>query len=114
VSLADIDTVEDRGSRVDALTMQRPRAARARDRRRHRHDTPATPRWRRHRRKRTPRAKHPFRVCAATSECANAIARNRGFDKLRVRGRAKAKAILLWYALAHNAIRALSLRAALA
>jgi len=29
-----------------------------------------------------------------------------------VRGREKVKAILLWYALAHNVLRALSLRAA--
>jgi len=112
VSLADIDAVEGRGCRVYAPTMQRPRAARVRDRRRHRRDTPATMRWRR--RMRTPRAKRLYRLRAATSECVNAIARNRGFDKLRVRGRPKAKAILLWYALAHNAIRALSLRAALA
>jgi len=31
---------------------------------------------------------------------------------LRVRGRLKAKAIALWYALAHNLMRAVSLRAA--
>jgi transposase len=112
VSLADIDAVEGRGCRIYAPTMQRSRAARARDRRRHRRDTPATLRWRR--RMRTPRAKHLYRLRAATAECVNAIARNRGLDKLRVRGCAKARAILLWYALAHNAIRALSLRAALA
>jgi transposase len=112
VSLADIDAVEGRGCRVYAPAMQRPRAARARDRRRHRRDTPATLRWRG--RMQTPRAKRLYRLRAATSECVNAIARNRGLDKLRVRGRPKAKAILLWYALAHNAIRALSLRAALA
>ena len=69
-------------------------------------------RWRR--RMGTPHAKRLYRLRAATSECVNAIARNRGLDKLRVRGRAKVRAILLWYALAHNAIRALSLRAALA
>ena len=111
-SLADIDAVEGRGCRVYAPTMQRPRAARARDRRRHRRDTPATLRWRR--RMQTPGAKHLYRLRAATSECVKAIARDRELGKLRVRGRARVKAILLWYALAHNAIRALSLRAALA
>jgi hypothetical protein len=60
----------------------------------------------------TPRAKQLYRLRAATAECVNAIARNRGPDKLRVRGRAKAKTVLLWYALAHNVIRTLSLRAA--
>ena len=112
VSLADIDAVEGGGCRVYAPTMQRPRDARARDRRRYRQDTPATMCWRR--RMGTPHAKRLYRLRAATSECVNAIARNRGLDKLRVRGRGKVRAILLWYALAHNAIRALSLRAALA
>jgi len=32
--------------------------------------------------------------------------------QLRVRGRLKAKAIALWYALGHNLMRAVSLRAA--
>jgi len=67
-------------------------------------------RWRR--RMQTPSAKRIYALRAATAECVNAIARNRGFEKLRVRGREKAKTIPLWYALAHNAIRALSLRAA--
>jgi hypothetical protein len=62
---------------------------------------------------RTSGAKQLYRLRAATSECVNALARNRGLEKLRVRGREKAKAILLWYALAHNVVRALSLRAAL-
>jgi transposase len=110
VTLADIDVLEQQGCRVYAPVMQRPRAARARDRRRYRRDTPATMRWRR--RMQTPRAKQIYQLRAATAECVNAIARNRGFEKLRVRGREKAKTILLWYALAHNAIRELSLRAA--
>jgi transposase len=110
VTLADIDALESRRCRVYAPVMQRPRAARARDRRRHRRDTPATMRWRR--RMQTPSAKRIYALRAATAECVNAIARNRGLEKLRVRGREKAKTILLWYALAHNAIRALSLRVA--
>lgn len=110
VSLGDIDAVESQGCRVYAPVMQRPRAARPADRRRHRFDTPATLRWRR--RMRTAGAKQLYRLRAATSECVNAIARNRGLDKLRVRGRDNVRSILLWYALAHNALRALSLRAA--
>ena len=42
----------------------------------------------------------------------NAQARNRGLYQLRVRGQLKAKAIALWHALAHNMMRAVSLRAA--
>jgi transposase len=111
VSLGDIDVVERRGCRIYAPVMQRrPRSAQPTDRRRHRRDTPATLRWKR--RMRTASARRLYRLRAATSECVNAIARNRGLDKLRVRGREKVRAILLWYALAHNALRALSLRAA--
>lgn len=110
VALADIDAVERRGCRIYAPVMQRPRPARARDRRRHRRDTPATLRWRR--RMQTTRGKQLYRLRAATSECIHALARNRGLEKLRVRGREKVRAILLWYALAHNAMRSLSLRAA--
>jgi Transposase DDE domain len=51
---------------------------------------------------------------AATAECVNALARNRGLRQLLVRGVAKVKAIALWYASAHNLLRAVSLRAALA
>lgn len=111
VSLGDIDAVEQRGCRVYAPVTERPRPARARDRRRHRRDTPATMRWRR--RMQTARGKQLYRLRAATSECVHALARNRGLEKLRVRGREKVRAILLWYALAHNAVRALSLREAM-
>lgn len=47
---------------------------------------------------------------AATAECVNAMARNRGLQQFRVRGLIKVKAILLWHALAHNLIRAFALR----
>jgi hypothetical protein len=110
VALGDIDAVESRGCRIHAPVTRRPRAARPRDRRRHRFDTPATLRWKR--RMRTRGAERPYRLRAATSECVNAIARNRGLEKPRVRGREKVQAVLLWYALAHNALRGLSLRAA--
>jgi hypothetical protein len=51
---------------------------------------------------------------AATAECVNALARNRGLRQLLVRGVARVKAIALWYAIAHNLLWAVSLRAALA
>ena len=46
---------------------------------------------------------------AATAECVNAIARNRGLIQLTVRGLKKVKVSLLWFALAHNVMRATSL-----
>ena len=60
----------------------------------------------------TEAAKTIYKERAATSECVNAIARNRGLQRFVVRGLAKAKAVLLWFALAHNLMRALALRRA--
>ena len=58
----------------------------------------------------TPAAQAIYKERAATSECVNAIARNRGLQRLMVRGVTKARAVLLWFALAHNVLRAVSLR----
>jgi transposase len=85
------------------------------DRRRDRYtplpgDSPAVAAWRV--RMGTERAKAIYKDRAASAECVNALARNRGLRQLPVRGRLKAKAIALWYAIAHNLRRAVSLRAA--
>jgi hypothetical protein len=37
------------------------------------------------------------------------MARQRGLQQFRVRGKHKARAVLLWYAVAHNLMRSLSL-----
>lgn len=71
-------------------------------------DTPAIAAWRR--RMGTEEAKEIYKERAATAECVNAIARNRNLWFIRVRGLVKARAIALWYALAHNLRRALVLR----
>jgi len=60
----------------------------------------------------TEAAKTIYKERAATSECVNAIARNRGLQQFLVRGLAKVKAVLLWFALAHNMMRAVALRRA--
>ena len=60
----------------------------------------------------TEAAKVIYKERAATSECVNAIARNRGLRHFVVRGLAKAKAVLLWFALAHNLMRGMALRRA--
>jgi transposase len=72
-------------------------------------DSPAVAAWRV--RMATDEAKEIYRQRAATAECVNAIARNRGLQQLRVRGRPKVRAVILWYVLAHNLIRAAALRA---
>jgi hypothetical protein len=107
--LDDIDQVEQggttvyapvrppRGSTRDAFT---PRAD----------DTPAVAQWRQ--RMATDEAKTIYRQRAATAECVNALARNRGLQRFVVRGLRKVKAVVLWFALAHNLMRAVALRAA--
>jgi transposase len=58
----------------------------------------------------TAEAKQKYKLRAATVEWANALARNRGLYRLLVRGTRKAKAVLLWFALAHNLMQTLNLR----
>ena len=75
-------------------------------------DPPAVAQWRQ--RMGTPEAKEIYKQRASTVECVNAQARNRGLQRLLVRGLSKARAVLLWYAIAHNLMRSLSLGAGLA
>ena len=50
----------------------------------------------------------------ATVECVNAQVRRRGLRQFNVRGLIKARAVLLWHALAHNLMRMHSLNLAFA
>jgi transposase len=72
-------------------------------------DSPVIAKWRQ--RMGTPEAKEIYKQRASTVECVNALARNRGLQRLLVRGLDKARAVLLWYAIAHNLMRTLSLGA---
>jgi transposase len=54
-------------------------------------------------------AKAIYKARAATAECVNAHARERGLIRLRVRGTAKVRCVLLLHALAHNLMRTLAL-----
>jgi len=54
-------------------------------------------------------AKEIYKQRAATAECVNAIARARGLTQFLVRGLNKVKAVALWYALAHNLMRMVTL-----
>ena len=71
-------------------------------------DTDAVAQWRK--RMSTPEAQEIYKERAATAECVNALARNRGMRQFLVRGIRKIKAVVLWFALAHNLIRAATLR----
>jgi len=57
----------------------------------------------------TPEAKAIYRQRAATAECVNALARNRGLRQFLVRGLEKVKATATWFAIAHNVARSFAL-----
>src|SRR6516162_5460129 len=48
----------------------------------------------------------------AKAECPNAWGRRMGLSRLLVRGKQKVRTVLLWFALAHNMLRAFALRRA--
>jgi len=75
-------------------------------------DSPEVAAWRQ--RMATDEAKAIYRQRAATAECVNALARNRGLQRFLVRGLRKVKGVALLYALVHNLMRAVTLRAAAA
>lgn len=68
-------------------------------------DSEAVGTWRK--RMGTEEAKMLYKDRAATAECVNALARERGLTRLRVRGKNKVRNVLLLYALAHNLMCAL-------
>jgi transposase len=68
--------------------------------------------WRK--RMKTQEAKEIYKGRAQTIELANAQARNHGLVRLLVRGKAKALAVALWHAIAHNVRRWFSLRGGVA
>jgi transposase len=72
-------------------------------------DSPVIGAWRE--RMGTAEAKEVYKDRAATIECVNAQARNRGLVRLLVRGVQKVKAVALWFAVAHNVVCGVRLRA---
>ena len=70
-------------------------------------DSEAVAAWRR--RMATEEAKKIYRERAATAECVNAAARNRGLRQFLVRGLGKVRCVALLFALAHNLMRTMAL-----
>ena len=88
-----------------------------RDKQRDRHerlpgDSDALGQWRE--RMGTDEAKQIYKERAASIECTNAHLRNRGLQRFNVCGLSKARAVLLWQALAHNLKRMMALNFAFA
>jgi transposase len=106
VGLQDIQTAAESGIKVYAPV------AKPKDPKRDPHtplatDPPVIAEWRQ--RMGTAEAKQIYKQRAASSECVNALARNRGLQRLLVRGEHKVRAVLLWFAIAHNMMRSLTL-----
>jgi transposase len=70
-------------------------------------DSEAVAQWRE--RMSSDAAKEIYKQRAATAECVNAQARNRGLQKLLVRGLSKVRCVVKLYALAHNLMRMVAL-----
>lgn len=109
VKKEDLDTLAVHGTAVYAPVMpskdpKRPAHTPRAD------DSAAVAAWRE--RMATAQAREIYKQRAATAECVNAIARQRGLRQFLVRGLAKVRAVALWYALAHNLMRTVALRAA--
>ena len=73
-------------------------------------DSPQVAEWKQ--RMVTAEAKTKYKQRAATVEWANALLRQRGLQRLLVRGLHKARAVLLWFVLAHNLMQTINLRQA--
>jgi transposase len=104
----DIEAASGRGCTV-YVPVPKPKGPKQDRHARHRGDSDAVAAWRT--RMATEEAKAIYKGRAATAECVNAQARNRGLVRLLVRGLAKVKAIALWFAIAHNVACGLRLRA---
>lgn len=105
-TLPDIEALETSGTAVYAPPTARRSRKEPRDRRGR---GPGVDRWRT--RMSTEEAKAVYRERAASAEWTNAQARNRGLQRLPVRGLEKVRSVLLWFALAHNLQRTLAIRA---
>lgn len=111
------EDIEALGDGEKAVTVYAPVAANAKAPERDPHDPVETDsetvaQWRA--RMKTEEAKAIYKERASTAECVNAAARNRGLQQFLVRGVGKALSVALWFAIAHNLMRAVALRAAAA
>ncbi len=99
VRFAALEAAESRGSTIYA-PVPNPKNAKLDPHQPRPKDPPAITQWRL--RMGTPEAKQIYRERAANAEWVNAQARNRGLRQFPVRGIIKARAVVLWYVLAHN------------
>ena len=107
-NLEDIEDVQSGGKcqvfapvpkpRKDTVDRHEPKAT----------DSEEVARWRK--RMGTDQAKEIYKERAATAECVNAQARNRGLGQFMVRGLEKVKSVATWFAIAQNMARSFALQ----
>jgi transposase len=112
VDLEDIEAVQSGGKCKVFAPVAKPRKEMV-----DRHEPKATDseevaRWRK--RMGTNKAKTIYKERAATAECVNAQARNRGLRLFLVRGVEKVKSVVTWFAIAQNMARSFALQPRLA
>jgi transposase len=113
-SLDAIDTVETRGCTVYAPVKdaEKQKKAGKDPYARKKNDTDATAAWRK--RMGEEASKQLYRLRAQTAEWVNAMCRNRGLWRMPVRGLAKCRIVATLYAITHNLIHGVTVRAAMA
>jgi transposase len=105
----DIEAVQQQSDGTVYAPVPKPKDPKQDRYARHAGDSDAVAAWRA--RMGTEAAKAIYKDRAATVECVNAQARNRGLVRLLVRGLLKVKAVALWFAIAHNLMCGARLRA---
>jgi transposase len=108
VSLEDIERVQSGGKCKVYAPVAKPRKETV-----NRHEPKATDsegvaEWRK--RMGTKEAQEIYKARAATAECINAQARNRGLQQFMVRGLEKVKSVATWFAIAQNMARSFALK----
>jgi hypothetical protein len=108
VNLEDIENVQSGGTckvfapvakpKKDTVDRHEPKAT----------DSEEVAAWRK--RMGTEKAKTIYKERAATAECVNAQARNRGLRQFMVRGLKKVKSVATWFAIAQNMARSFALQ----
>ena len=102
VTNADLESAFEKGIAVFA-PLPKPRRKGQDPAKVHKEDGPGVRAWRE--RMTTAAAKKIYKERPATIELANAQARNRGLRQFIVRGKNKARSVLLWFALVHNILQ---------
>jgi hypothetical protein len=104
VNLKAIETLTTREHSVDVFTPPPTPRTPATDRRRRRAgDSPAVGAWRE--RMGSEEGQTTYRRRSGAAEWANAGLSNRGLQRFNVRGRRRARSVVLWHAIAHNLTR---------